>query len=119
MQASVETNTRSKIYFGLGGTDAATIAKHTKELDAQDLLLLPKYHAYANVMQHGESTGWISIATASPPVGVSDPAALYASAHERYGVPAAITEQEIRALIAPTTPDFTDTDDGPVGRSRR
>lgn len=119
MQASVETNTRSKIYFGLGGTDAATIAKHTKELDAQDLLLLPKYHAYANVMQHGESTGWISIATASPPVGVSDPAALYASAHERYGVPAAITEQEIRALIAPTAPDFTDTDDGPVGRSRR
>ena len=119
MQASVETNTRSKIYFGLGGTDAATIAKHTTGLDTQDLLLLSKYHAYANVMQHGESTGWISIATAPPPVGVSDPAALYASAHERYGVPAAITETEIRALIAPTTPDFTDTDDGPVGRSRR
>lgn len=119
MQASVETNTRSKICFGLGGIDAATIAKHTTGLDAQDLLLLPKYHAYANVMQHGQATGWISIATAPPPAGISDPAAIYAAAHERYGVAATITEQEIRNLIAPTTPDFTDADDGPVGRSRR
>ena len=119
MQASVETNTRSKIYFGLGGTDAATIAKHATGLDAQDLLLLPKYHAYANVMQHGQATGWISIATAPPPAGISDPAAIYAAAHERYGVAATITEQQIRELIAPTTPDFTDADDGPVGRSRR
>lgn len=119
MQASVETNTRSKIYFGLGGTDAATIAKHATGLDAQDLLLLPKYHAYANVMQHGQATGWISIATAPPPAGISDPAAIYAAAHERYGVAATITEQQIRELIAPPTPDFTDADDGPVGRSRR
>ncbi|MGO2746772.1 type IV secretory system conjugative DNA transfer family protein [Microbacterium sp.] len=119
MQASVETNTRSKIYFGLGGTDAATIAKHATGLDAQDLLLLPKYHAYANVMQHGQATGWISIATAPPPAGISDPAAIYAAAHERYGIAATITEQQIRDLIAPTTPDFTDADDGPVGRSRR
>ncbi|WP_206427463.1 type IV secretory system conjugative DNA transfer family protein [Leucobacter chromiireducens] len=119
MQASVETNTRSKIYFGLGGTDAPTIAKHSTGLDAQDLLLLPKYHAYANVMQHGQATGWISIATAPPPAGISDPAAIYAAAHERYGVAATITEQQIRDLIAPTTPDFTDADDGPVGRSRR
>ena len=34
-------------------------------------------------------------------------------------VAATITEQQIRELIAPTTPDFTDADDGPVGRSRR
>ena len=115
----METNTRTKIYFGLGGTDAATIAKHSTGLDAQDLLLLPKYHAYANVMQHGQATGWISIATAPPPAGISDPAAIYAAAHERYGIAATITEQQIRDLIAPTTPDFTDADDGPVGRSRR
>src|SRR5699024_3362325 len=63
MRASVEANTRSKIYFGLGGTDASTISKHTPGLDAQDFLLLPKYHAYANVMQHGQNSGWISIAT--------------------------------------------------------
>ncbi len=34
-------------------------------------------------MQHGQATGWISIATAPPPVGISDPAAIYAAAHER------------------------------------
>jgi hypothetical protein len=61
MQASIETNTRSKIYFGLGGTDASTIAKHTPSIVAQDFLLLPKYRAYANVIQHGQNTGWISL----------------------------------------------------------
>jgi hypothetical protein len=119
MQAAVETNTRSKIYFGLGGTDASTIAKHTPGLDAQDFLLLPKYHAYANVIQHGQGTGWISIATAPPPPAVNDPAAIYAASHERYGVPAAETEQQIRTLIAPGTSDYTDTDDGPIGRTTR
>lgn len=119
MQASVETNTRSKLYFGLGGTDASTISKHTPGLDAQDFLLLPKYHAYANVMQNGQGTGWIFIATTPPPTAVSDPAAIYAAAHERYGIPAADTEQQIRDLIAPTTPDYTDPDDGPVGRTKR
>ncbi|QWT22958.1 type IV secretion system DNA-binding domain-containing protein [Subtercola sp. PAMC28395] len=119
MQAAIETNTRSKIYFGLGGTDASTIAKHTPGLDTQDFLLLPKYHAYANVMQHGQSTGWMSIATSPPPPATGDPAAIYAASHERYGVPAAETEQQIRALIAPTTPDYTDPDDGPIGRTPR
>lgn len=119
MQASVETNTRSKLYFGLGGTDASTISKHTPGLDAQDFLLLPKYHAYANVMQHGQGTGWIFTATTPPPASVSDPAAIYAAAHERYGVPAADTETQIRELIAPSTPDYTEPDDAPIGRTKR
>lgn len=119
MQAAIETNTRSKIYFGLGGTDASTIAKHTPGLDAQDFLLLPKYHAYANVMQHSQGTGWMSIATSPPSPAIGDPAAIYAASHERYGVPAAETEQQIRALIIPTTPDYTDPDDGPIGRTAR
>lgn len=119
MQASVEANTRSKIYFGLGGTDAQAIARNTPGLDAQDFLLLPKYHAYANVMQHGQGTGWMSIATAPPPVAINDPAAIYAASHERYGVPAAETEQHIRNLIAPVTPDYAETDDGPIGRTTR
>ncbi|PPF44872.1 hypothetical protein C5B85_09035 [Pseudoclavibacter sp. AY1F1] len=119
MQASVEANTRNKIYFGLGGSDASTIAKHTPGLDVQDFLLLPKYHAYANLMQNGNSTGWISIATTPPRPASSDAAAIYAVSHERYGVPASDTEQQIRDLIAPTTADFSDSDDGPIGRSRR
>tara|TARA_R100000365_G_C2745570_1_gene74467 strand:+ start:1435 stop:3576 length:2142 start_codon:yes stop_codon:yes gene_type:complete len=119
MQASVEANTRSKIYFGLGGTDASTISKHTPGLDAQDFLLLPKYHAYANVMQHGQNTGWISTATTPSPATISDPAAVYAAAHERYGVPATDTEQQVRDLIAPARPDHTEADDGPIGRTKR
>lgn len=119
MQASVEANTRNKIYFGLGGTDASTIAKHTPGLDVQDFLLLPKYHAYANLMQHGNATGWMSIATTPPRPASSDAASIYAASHERYGVPASTTEEQIRALIAPPRPDFEDGDDSPIGRTKR
>lgn len=118
MQAAVETNTRSKLYFGLGGTDATTVAKRAPGLDAQDFLLLPKYHAYANVMQHGDSTGWVSIRTTPPTAAISDPASIYAASHARYGVPAAETEQRILDLIAPAKPDFAD-DEGPIGRTPR
>lgn len=119
MQASVEANTRNKIYFGLGGSDASSISKHTPGLDAQDFLLLPKYHAYANLMQNGNASGWMSIVTTPPIAATSDAAALYAASHERFGVPAADTEQQIRELIAPRTPDFTNTDAGPIGRAQR
>lgn len=119
MQASVEANARNKVYFGLGGTDAQTVAKHAPGLDAQDFLLLPKYHAYANVMHHGQSTGWISIATAPPGVAISDPAAIYAASHARYGVSAAQTETQIRSFIAPSAPDHAHLEDGPIGRTER
>lgn len=63
MQQAVDANTRSKIIFGLNGHDASAVAKHADPLVAQDFMLLPKYQAYASVMQQGQNTGWVSIAT--------------------------------------------------------
>src|SRR5699024_2730275 len=91
MQQAVDANTRSKIIFGLNGHDASAVAKHADPLVAQDFMLLPKYQAYANVMQQGQNTGWVSIATRPAPAARSDAGEVYAASHKRYGVDAAQT----------------------------
>lgn len=120
MQQAVDANTRSKIIFGLGGHDASAIAKHAAPLQAQDLMLVPKYHAYANVMQSGQNTGWISISTRPAPPSREDLAEVYAASHERYGVDAKQTEQAILDLITttPAAPGDSENDE-PIGRKKR
>lgn len=121
MVQAVEANTRSKIYFGMNGLDATATAKHMPDVDAQDLMQLPKYHAYANVMQQGENTGWVSIATLPPSPARCDPADTYAASHERYGVPAETTEQDLLQLLDPDPEPVEAAGDSgvPVGRVKR
>ncbi len=119
MRQALETNARSKIYFGLGGTDAATAARSAPGLDAQDFMLLPPFHAYTNLIQAGRSTGWFLTATHPAPPATGDGAELYAASHERYGVPAQQTEQAILDLINPATGRDEPEDDAPIGRTRR
>lgn len=120
MRAAVMANTRNKIVWGLGGTDAADIAKTAPGLEAQDFMLLPTYHAYATLMQKGASTGWFSIGTAPPPASKGSASDLYAASQERYGVPATDTDTELVELLhAPGFEDHTDREDGPIGRSPR
>lgn len=120
MRESMNANARNKIYFGMNGHDAATAAKQAPELTAQDFMQLPKYHAYANVLQRGEATGWVTIKTRPPSVPVNDPAAIYAASHERYGVSAEETERQILNLIEQPSDDGDDseTSDG-IGRVKR
>ncbi|WP_309130360.1 type IV secretion system DNA-binding domain-containing protein [Brevibacterium sp.] len=101
MASAIETNTRNKIVFGLGGTDASYMAKHAEGLDKADFQLLPAYHAYAQLMHHGRQTGWMQIATAPPPNAISDPADVYAASHHRFGVSAVDTDATILDLIQP------------------
>lgn len=122
MLQSVEANTRNKIYFGMNGSDASDSAKHMPGIDQQDLLLLPKYHAYANVMQRGESSGWVSIRTRPAASETSDAADMYAHAHNRYGVSAVDTERDLIELITPDLPEVASNMaevESPVGRARR
>lgn len=120
MQKAIEANTVNKIFFGMNGSDATTSAKHAPELDAQDFMLLPKYHAYANVLQGGEKTGWFSIVTRPAPVETADPADVYAAAHKRYGIDAKLTEQQILNLIAGDSDgEDLDESEAPVGRVKR
>jgi len=122
MVQAVEANTRNKIYFGMNGLDAAATAKLIPGLEQQDLMLLPKYHAYANVMQDGESTGWMSIRTQPPTQTQQHAADSYAASQERYGVPAEQTERDLVQLIYPekADPSSEAEDSGqPVGRVKR
>lgn len=118
MRKSIETNARSKVVFGLAGSDATATAKHTDGLDAQDFLTLPKYQAYVNVVQDAQNTGWISVATKPAPPSISNPESVYAASHERYGVSAAATDQAIIDLISPPVPE-EDEPQVPVGRVKR
>jgi hypothetical protein len=116
MQAAIDANARSKIYFGLESQDADTMAKTIPELDSQDLRRLPRFHAYANLLQAGHPSGWMSITTTPASPAVSDPAALKAASEARYGQPAEQTEQAVLRLIQPPT---SGTDSGPIGRKAR
>lgn len=122
MVQAVEANTRNKIYFGMNGLDASATAKLMPGLEQQDLMLLPKYHAYANVMQDGESTGWISIRTYPPTPTQQHSAEAYAASQERYGVPAEQTEHDLVKLIYPDAFEpgsEADDSNAPVGRVKR
>lgn len=121
MQEAVDANTRNKIYFGMSGRDASTLAKHMPGVESQDLMLLPKFHAYANVLQQGQQTGWMTIKTAPPCATLSDPAELYAASHARYGVPAQETEQAILKLIEVSADSTSDEPENgtPIGRVGR
>lgn len=121
MVQAVEANTRNKIYFGMNGIDAAATAKFMPGIEQQDLMLLPKYHAYANVMQDSQNTGWLSIRTRPPSPAKQEPVEVYAASQAAYGVAAAETERDILGLIEETAPkqEETGTDSAPVGRTKR
>ena len=102
MREAIDANTRSKIVFGLSGSDAKDMAKLSQKLEAKDFLLLPKYQAYVNLMQDSQNTGWFSIQTCPPPREISSPGDVYFVSHQRYGVPAEETEKALSRLLTPT-----------------
>src|SRR5699024_3133147 len=111
----IDSNTRSKIVFGLNGADASYLAKTTNKLEAADFQLLPKYHAYVNLMHQRQGTDWFAVSTLPPSRPLQDPSVVYLHSHERYGVSASETEAtlvELTRLRLPETPDV------PVGRVR-
>lgn len=116
MQEAIDANARSKVYFGLESLDAEAIAKTIPELDREDLRRLPRFHAYANLIQAGQATGWMSITTDSPSPTVSDPSSVKAASEARYGITAKQTEQAVLRLIE-LPPTSSDT--GPIGRRPR
>ena len=57
MQAVVLANAQNRIRFRLSDADAATLARHEPVLTSEDLLALPAYQAYADVLVDGERSG--------------------------------------------------------------
>jgi hypothetical protein len=81
---ALDANARNKILFTLGVKDARDVAATSADLAAEDLLALPRFHIYANLMRDGQSTGWVSGRTLPPPLATSDPVALIAHSQRRY-----------------------------------
>lgn len=65
---AVGENTRSKIAFAAGAKEARLIARQTTQFSAEDVLELPKYEVYANLLTSQGSSGWFSARTLPPPV---------------------------------------------------
>lgn len=95
MLAGFDANLRSKLYFKSEDPDATVVAGRTAQLEAEDLRSLPKYEIYCNVMQDGESTGWLSGRTLPLAAPLRDANDLREHSRARYGVAASITEQEL------------------------
>lgn len=132
MQTAIDANTRSKVVFGLGGHDAAAVAKRAARLEPADFQLLGKYQIYANLIQNGKATDWFSATTLPPALPVQDGSDLYAKAHASYGVCASETEAELLNLLrapaaeasapvgrTPRAPAAKETPPGRVGRTPR
>jgi hypothetical protein len=77
-------NARSKIQFATEFEDARDTAKLARELDIEDVLAVPQYHAYVNVVAGGHPSGWALVQTLPAPPSCSDPEAVWATAMTNY-----------------------------------
>lgn len=116
LRAGVDANTRNKIIFGLGATDATELAKQAPELDGQDFMLLPRYHAYVSMMLDGHATGWFSAATLPAPPATSDPIELRTRSSTQYGRDRHEVEREVLRAIGLGAARSADLPDVPLGR---
>ncbi|MCY2987764.1 MAG: hypothetical protein NTY19_07865 [Planctomycetota bacterium] len=65
----------SLLVFQVGGQDAPTLAEQLgSPAEASDLLMLPKYQAYARILIDGQPSRPFSMRTLAPPRSSSTPA---------------------------------------------
>lgn len=84
-RSAIDMNARSKLVFATEYEDAAQLAKSTKLLDAEDFMLLPRFHAYANLVAGGQPQGWALVRTLAPPATTSAPGRVLARSRAQYG----------------------------------
>jgi hypothetical protein len=116
---AIDANARSKIVFALAGQDALAMSRLMSPIEQEDLTALPRFDAYANLLQHGEPTGWIRVHTqpAGPP-GV-DPRTIRALSEQCYGGEPDTDGLPFAEQRQPDGMPRPDTGDEPLGRSRR
>jgi hypothetical protein len=94
------------VAFQVGAKDAESVAEQLgPELAPQDLLRLPRYHAYARLLINGMPSRPFSMSTLPPRVNRTDPdrpAIIRRYCRQRYARPVGQVEAEIRkAFLAP------------------
>ena len=120
IRSGVDANARNKIVFGLNSEDAKAMAAMSKDLDATDFMLLPRYHVYTHLQSGGNATGWMSGQTLPPPPKVRDPVELRAKSMAAYGCPAETVEAEYLEILNASRSFYTgeDLEKSPIGRRK-
>jgi hypothetical protein len=126
--AGISANARNKIQFQADPADAAAVTKHSA-LTPEDVMKLPPFHVYVDLMSGGVQSGWFSAVTLPPPVAISNPDAVLAESRARYGAisteaatPGAVAAESDaakaiseRRQVDESAPDA----DEPIGRRRK
>lgn len=76
LRLAVDINARTKIAFATEYDDARDMAKLAPQLESEDFMALPRFHAYANLVADGAPTGWALVRTLPPPPRIADPEAV-------------------------------------------
>ncbi|MEV5532218.1 type IV secretory system conjugative DNA transfer family protein [Streptomyces prunicolor] len=85
LRTAVDINARSKIAFATEADDARELAaKLAPELEPQDFMALPRFHAYANLVANGAPSGWGLVRTLPPPPVIADAEAIRRTARANY-----------------------------------
>lgn len=85
LRTAVDINARSKVVFATEADDARELAsKLAPELEPQDFMALPRFHAYANLVANGAPSGWGLVRTLPPPPVIADIEAIRATAQANY-----------------------------------
>jgi hypothetical protein len=113
LRAAVDSNARTKIVFATEHDDAHAMAKLAPELEAEDFMALPRFHAYANLVADGAPSGWALVETLPPPPATSDPATVRATIR-RHHAPASHPPAQAASPTPGTAPAPI-----PIGRRRR
>lgn len=126
--AGIAANSRNKIQFQADPADAAAVTKHSA-LTPEDVMKLPPFHVYVDLMSGGVQSGWFSAVTLPPPVAISNPDAVLAESRARYGAiptaaetPGAVaTEGDGHGVMSEQLQiEESDADtDEPIGRRRK
>ncbi|MFI2116342.1 type IV secretory system conjugative DNA transfer family protein [Streptomyces rubiginosohelvolus] len=106
LRTAVDINARTKVVFATEADDARELAaKLAPELEAQDFMSLPRFHAYANLVANGAPSGWGLVRTLPPPPAISDAEAIRRAARANYApVQVAPEPTAARRNEPPTTP---------------
>jgi len=121
LRTAVDMNARSKLQFATEYEDARDTAKLAPDLTPEDVMALPQFHAYANLVAGGHPSGWALVKTLPPTPPTIDPAIVRAASQANYGpVPTNTADDAVETdsqpqLAAPAVPPSITR----IGRKRR
>lgn len=116
LRTAVDINARSKIAFATEADEARDLARLAPGLEAEDLVALPKYHAYANLAADGAPSGWALVETLPPPPVTTDIAAVRAAIRANY---APATSTPVTPAMPEEPPVTNPAQVAQIGRKRR